>query len=381
MASIRRNNALSKDDLARYGRHLVMPEIGEQGQRKLLQSSVLIVGVGGLGSPAALYLAAAGVGTLGLVDHDTVEITNLQRQIMYDADSVGKSKLASAQKRIKALNAGVSVELHDVKLSSDNALEILKDYDVIIDGTDRFPTRYLVNDACVLLGKPDVYGSVYKFGGYVSVFDARRGPCYRCLHPEPPPPELAPNCVEGGVLGALPGIVGSIQAAETIKLLLGIGDPLVGRFLTIDGLVMAMKEIILHKDARCAVCGNNPTVTSLIDYEEFCSGRSKEMTHQISVEELDQRQRAGEKVFLLDVRQPFEYEIANLKGVLIPLGELQTRLNELDRSKEIVVYCHTGNRSGRAVAMMREMGFTKARNLVGGIDAWSRKIDPSLPRY
>lgn len=375
------DSSLSSEDRIRYARHVVMPEIGEEGQRKLLDSRVLIVGVGGLGSPAALYLAAAGIGTIGLVDFDTVEITNLQRQILYGSDSVGRAKIGAAKERIHALNAGVNVEVHETKLTSDNAMKILGSYDVILDGTDRFPARYLVNDTCVLLGKPDVYGSVYKFDGQSSVFHAKRGPCYRCLHPEPPPPELAPNCEEGGVLGVLPGIVGTIQAAETIKLLLGIGNPLIGRVLMIEGLAMKMKEVVLRKDPQCAVCGEHPTVTSLIDYEEFCGGQSAEMDNEISVEELDGRLKAGEKVVLLDVRQPFEYDIANLKGLLIPLPELPNRLKELDPAAEIVVYCHTGNRSGRAVAMMRKMGFSKARNLVGGIDAWSRKIDRNVPRY
>jgi len=379
MSPFRNNINLSGEDRIRYGRHLVMPEIGEKGQQKLRNSRVLIVGLGGLGSPAALYLAAAGVGTLGLVEFDSVELSNLQRQILYDVDSVGKSKLVSAQKRITALNSGVNVELHELKLSSENAMRILENYDVILDGTDRFATRYLVNDACVLLQKPNVYGSVYRFEGHVSVFDAHSGPCYRCLHPEPPPPELAPNCVEGGVLGVLPGIVGTIQATETIKLLLGLGSPLVGRVLMIDGLNMKMREIILRKDPRCAVCGENPSVTSLIDYEEFCGSHT--IIDEISVEELNRRQKAGEKIVLLDVRQPFEYEIANLSGLLIPLPELQRRMKELDHSKEIVVYCHTGVRSARAVAVLRESGFGKARNLIGGIDAWSRKIDKNVRRY
>ena len=372
---------LSQEDQIRYGRHLVMPEVGEEGQQKLRNARVLIVGVGGLGSPAALYLAAAGVGTLGLVDFDTVELTNLQRQILFDSDSIGKSKLKTAWEKIRSLNEGVKVELHETRITSENAMKILEEYDVILDGTDRFPVRYLVNDACVLLGKPDVYGSVYRFDGHVSVFDSRRGPCYRCLHPQPPPPELQPNCAEGGVLGVLPGIIGTIQATEVIKLLLGKGNPLIGRVLMVDGLNMKMNELTLRKDPNCAVCGEKPTVTSLIDYEEFCGGHSVEMNDEISVEELNQRMKAGEEIVLLDVRQQFEYDIANLNGVLIPLGELPSRLKELDPSKEIVVYCHTGNRSGRAVAFMRQQGFSRARNLVGGIEAWSRKIDKSVPRY
>ena len=371
----------SSEELIRYGRHVVMPEIGEEGQKRLRSSRVLIVGVGGLGSPAALYLAAAGIGTLGLVDFDAVEVSNLQRQILFDSDSVGKPKLEEARKRITALNAGVKVESHGTKLTSENAMKILGEYDVVLDGTDRFATRYLINDACVLLGKPNVYGSVYKFEGHVSVFDARRGPCYRCLHPQPPPPELAPNCAEGGVLGVLPGIVGTIQATETIKLVLGLGKPLIGRVLMVDGLNMKMQELVLRKDPHCAVCGEKPSVTSLMDYEEFCDGHSKGTSDEISVEELNKRMSAGEKVVLLDVRQPFEYEIANLDGHLIPLAELEGRLKELDASKEIVVYCHTGVRSARAVALLRQSGFSKARNLLGGIDAWSRKIDKSMRRY
>ncbi len=385
------DSSLSNKERIRYGRHLVMPEIGEEGQQKLRNARVLIVGVGGLGSPAALYLAAAGVGTLGLVDFDTVEITNLQRQILFDSHSVGKSKVKVAREKIRSLNEGVNVEIHEAKLNSENAMKILAEYDVVLDGSDRFPVRYLVNDACVLLRKPDVYGSVYRFDGHVSVFcaesapahggDMQRGPCYRCLHPQPPPPELQPNCAEGGVLGVLPGIIGTIQATEVIKLLLGKGEPLIGRVLMIDGLNMKVKELVLRKDPNCAACGEKPTVTSLIDYEEFCGGHSVELNDEISVEELNQRMKSGEKIVLLDVRQKFEYDIANLNGVLIPLGELQSRLKELDPSKEIVVYCHTGNRSGRAVAFMRQQGFSKARNLVGGIDAWSRKIDKKVPRY
>jgi adenylyltransferase/sulfurtransferase len=371
----------SNEELIRYGRHLVMPEIGEEGQKKLRTARVLIVGVGGLGSPAALYLAAAGIGTLGLVDFDAVDVSNLQRQILYDSSSVGKLKLEEAQKRITALNSGVKVEAHGTTLTSENAMAILGGYDVILDGTDRFATRYLINDGCVLLGKPNVYGSVYRFEGHVSVFDARHGPCYRCLHPQPPPPKLAPNCAEGGVLGVLPGIVGTIQATEAIKLLLGIGKPLIGRVLMVDGLNMKMQELVLRKDPQCAVCGEKPSVTSLIDYEEFCGGGSEETSAEISVEELNKRMSAGEKIVLLDVRLPFEYEIANLNGHLIPLAELEGRMKELDGANEIVVYCHTGARSARAVSMLRQSGYSKARNLMGGIDEWSRKIDKSVNRY
>jgi len=381
MSPLPQDTHFSSEELIRYGRHLVMPEIGEEGQKKLRAARVLIVGVGGLGSPAALYLAAAGIGTLGLVDFDAVDVSNLQRQILYDSFSEGKPKIEEARKRITALNSGVKVEAHGTKLTSENAMAILGGYDVILDGTDRFATRYLINDACVLLGKPNVYGSVYKFEGHVSVFDARRGPCYRCLHPQPPPPELAPNCAEGGVLGVLPGIIGTIQATETIKLLLGIGKPLIARVLMVDGLNMKMQELVLRKDRQCAVCGEMPSVTSLIDYEEFCGGHSEETSDEISVEGLNKRMSAGEKVVLLDVRQPFEYEIANLGGHLIPLAELEGRLKELDSAKEIVVYCHTGVRSARAVSILRQSGFSKARNLVGGIDAWSRKIDENVRRY
>lgn len=371
----------STEQLLRYGRHIIMPEVGPEGQRKLQRARVLIAGMGGLGSPAAYYLAAAGVGTLGIVDFDKVEVSNLQRQILFDENAVGSPKTLAARTKLTNLNSGVHVEAHNIKLDSANALNILKEYDVIIDGTDRFASRYLMNDACVLLGKPNVYGSVYKFEGHVSVFDAQRGPCYRCLHPEPPPPELAPNCAEGGVLGVLPGIIGTMQAAEAIKLILGIGEPLIGRVLMIDALRLKTREMLLKKDPQCVVCGEHPSVTSLIDYEEFCSGKKDMPNETISVEELHEKMTKGEPIVLLDVRQPFEYQIANLNGLLIPLNELSNRMDELDASKEIVVYCHTGRRSGLAVSQLRSSGFTKARNLVGGIDAWSVKIDKNVPRY
>ncbi len=375
------HQGLSAEETARYGRHLVMPEIGVAGQHKLREASVVIVGMGGLGSPAALYLAAAGIGKLGLVDFDKVEVSNLQRQILFDTGSLGQSKAKSAGKKVSALNPGVNVVIHDVRLTSENALEVLRAYDVILDCSDRFAVRYLVNDAAVLLGKPNVYGSVYRFEGQTTVFDASRGPCYRCWYPEPPPPELAPNCAEGGVLGVLPGIIGTLQASEAIKLILGIGEPLLGRIVMIDALQGKTQEIRLKKNPRCAVCGEQPTVTALIDYEEFCNSGPKETADTISVEELNSRMKNAEKVFLLDVRQPYEFDIANLGGHLIPLQELSRRLGELDPGKEIVAYCHTGVRSARAVAMLRASGFTKARNLVGGIDAWSVRIDNSVPRY
>jgi sulfur-carrier protein adenylyltransferase/sulfurtransferase len=384
---------LTKDDLARYSRHLLLPEVGEEGQRKLKAARVLCVGTGGLGSPLALYLAAAGVGTLGLVDFDVVDASNLQRQIIHSTADIGRKKLDSAEEKLKALNPDLNVIKHDTMLSSANALDILKDYDVIADGTDNFPTRYLVNDACVILGKPNAYGSIFRFEGQASVFGTKEGPCYRCLYPEPPPPGLVPSCAEGGVLGILPGLVGVIQATETIKLILGKGEPLIGRLLLIDALNMRFRELKLRKNPDCPVCGTHPTVTKLIDYEQFCgiAPAAKEESQggsmikngipQISVTELKQRRDAGEDVFVLDVREPFEYQIANIGGKLIPQGEIPQRLAELDRDREIVVQCKSGGRSQRIAEFLKQQGYEKVANLSGGILAWSDQIDPKVPKY
>jgi molybdopterin/thiamine biosynthesis adenylyltransferase/rhodanese-related sulfurtransferase len=378
---------LSKEEIRRYSRHLIMPEVGMEGQRKLKRASVLLVGAGGLGSPLAMYLAAAGVGRIGIVDFDVVDFSNLQRQIAYSTADIGKPKLEAAKERITGINPNVHVETYEKQLTSENALEILKDYDVIIDGTDNFPTRYLVNDASVLLGKPNVYGSIFRFEGQASVFYAKEGPCYRCLYPEPPPPGLVPSCAEGGVLGVLPGIVGTIQATEAIKLIIGKGDPLIGRLLLFDALTMKFRELKLRKNSACPVCGDKPTIHELIDYEAFCGitpqPRDGESLRQweITPEELKTKLDNKEDVFILDVREPHEYEICNLDGYLIPLGELPNRMNELDSSRDIVVHCHIGSRSQRAVEFLREAGFKKIKNLVGGIEAWSERIDPSVPRY
>ena len=374
-------DVLSEQDLMRYARHLVLPGVGLEGQQKLMRSSVLVVGAGGLGSPAALYLAAAGVGRIGLVDFDDVEVTNLQRQILHGTSTVGLSKSQSAANRLHDLNPSVEVRSHDVRLTSENAMEILREYDVILDGSDNFPTRYLVNDACVFLGKPDVYGSVFRFEGQVSIFDAKKGPCYRCLYPEPPPPHVVPDCAEGGVLGVLPGVIGTLQAVEALKLILGIGTPLIGRLMIAETLLMEFREMRLKKNDSCVVCGKNSTITSLIDYEAFCKGKDEPVDFEISVKDLQQRLAGGEKLILVDVREPFEFSIANLNGVLIPLRSLPARTSELDPESEIIVYCHTGSRSARAVEFLRQSGFPKARNLAGGIDAWSVEIDPSVPRY
>jgi adenylyltransferase/sulfurtransferase len=348
---------------------------------------VLCVGTGGLGSPLALYLAAAGVGTLGLVDFDVVDFTNLQRQIIHFTSDVGRPKLESAKEKIAAINPFVNVKTFNTKLTSDNALQIFADFDIIVDGTDNFPTRFLVNDACVFTGKPNVYGSIFRFEGQASVFAAKDGPCYRCLYPEPPPPGLVPSCAEGGVLGILPGLVGLIQATEAIKLILGTGQPLIGRLLLVDALGMKFRELKLRKNPDCVVCGNHPTVTKLIDYEEFCGLRGQETpvnqsgTPEISVEELKQKLDAKEDIFILDVREPHEYQICNLNGYLIPLNDLPKRVSELDPAKEMVVHCRSGVRSGRAVAFLRQAGFTKATNLAGGILAWADRVDPKVPKY
>jgi len=381
--------ALTKEQISRYSRHLIMPEVGVEGQEKLASSSVLCIGAGGLGSPLALYLAAAGVGKLGIVDFDVVDFSNLQRQIIHSEANVGRLKVESAKERLLEINSDIEIETYNVMLSSENAMDIIKDYDLVVDGTDNFATRYLVNDACVLLGKPNVYGSIFRFEGQVSVFDASRGPCYRCLYPEPPPPGMVPSCAEGGVLGILPGIVGTLQAAEAIKLLLGKGTPLIGKLLFIDVLNTEITELKLKKDPDCPVCGENPTIKELIDYQEFCGvGRGQEAEAEsepeleISVEELHEMLKNGKDVVLLDVREPTEWEIVRLDGArLIPLGELPRRANELDTADEIVVHCHHGGRSLEATRFLRNLGFKKVRNLRGGIDEWAAKIDPSMPRY
>ena len=380
------STALSKDEILRYSRHLIMPEVGMEGQQKLKAARVLCIGTGGLGSPLALYLAAAGVGTLGLVDFDVVDFTNLQRQIIHSTGDVGRPKLDSAAEKIEAMNPFVDLRLFETRLSSDNAMDIFRDFDIVVDGTDNFPTRYLVNDACVLSGKPNVYGSIFRFEGQASVFGAKDGPCYRCLYPEPPPPGLVPSCAEGGVLGILPGLVGIIQATETIKLILGSGDPLIGRLLLVDALGMKFRELKLRKNPDCPVCGTNPTIHELIDYQEFCGIRGEEApvtttVPEIQPEELKQRLDAGENIFILDVREPHEYQICNLNGHLIPLGDLPKRMSELDSSREIVAHCRSGVRSGKAVDFLRQAGFKKVRNLAGGILAWADRVDPKMPKY
>jgi sulfur-carrier protein adenylyltransferase/sulfurtransferase len=383
---ISNSNALSKDEILRYSRHLIMPEVGMEGQQKLKAARVLCIGTGGLGSPLALYLAAAGVGTLGLVDFDVVDFTNLQRQIIHSTPDVGRPKLDSAAEKIEAINPFVDVQRFETRLSSENAMDIIRDFDIVVDGTDNFPTRYLVNDACVLSGKPNVYGSIFRFEGQASVFGAKDGPCYRCLYPEPPPPGLVPSCAEGGVLGILPGLVGIIQATETIKLILGSGDPLIGRLLLVDALGMKFRELKLRKNPECPVCGLHPTINELIDYQEFCGIRGEEAPvstaiPEIQPEELKQRLDAGEDIFILDVREPHEYQICNLNGHLIPLGDLPKRMNELDSSREIVAHCRSGVRSGKAVDFLRQAGFRKVKNLAGGILAWADRVDPKMPKY
>jgi len=377
---------LHKDEILRYSRHLIMPEVGMEGQQKLKAASVLCIGTGGLGSPLALYLAAAGVGTLGLVDFDVVDYTNLQRQIIHSTADVGRKKLDSAADKLRGINPFLNLRTFDTRLSSANALELFRDFDIIADGTDNFPTRYLVNDACVLTGKPNVYGSIFRFEGQASVFATEDGPCYRCLYPEPPPPGLVPSCAEGGVLGILPGLVGVMQATEVIKLILGIGESLIGRLLLIDALGMKFRELKLRKNPDCPVCGTHPTVTKLIDYNEFCGVRGEEKpvssgVPEIQVEELKRRLDAKDDLFVLDVREPHEYQICNIGGYLIPLNDLPKRVNELDSSREIVVHCKMGGRSAKAVAFLQQAGFNKVHNLTGGITAWSDRVDPKVPKY
>ncbi|MGB3681876.1 MAG: molybdopterin-synthase adenylyltransferase MoeB [Rubrobacteraceae bacterium] len=380
------NVELSNEEIGRYSRHLIMPEVALDGQKKLKQAKVLTIGTGGLGSPLALYLAAAGVGTIGIVDFDVVDESNLQRQILHGTSDVGRPKVDSARDKLEDINPNVNIVVHEEALTSENALDILADYDVIVDGTDNFPTRYLVNDACVLLGKPNVYGSIFRFEGQASVFWAEEGPCYRCLYPEPPPPGLVPSCAEGGVLGILPGAIGTIQATETVKLILGIGEPLVGRLLLYDALGMSFREMKLRKDPNCPVCGENPTVTELIDYQEFCgipqaaAAEQENKVPEITVQELKAKMDNG-GIQVLDVREPYEYEIANIGAPLIPLGELPQRYEELDRDQPLAIHCRSGARSANAVKLLQERGFENVYNVEGGILAWSEEIDPSLPQY
>lgn len=377
---------LDPAELRRYSRHLIMPEVGSAGQRRLKAARVLVVGAGGLGSPLGLYLAAAGVGRLGLVDFDRVDVSNLHRQVLFGESDIGRPKIEAALERLREVNPHIELVGHETRLDSSNALELFAGYDVVVDGTDNFPTRYLVNDACVLAGKPNVYGSIFRFEGQVSVFWGAEGPCYRCLFPEPPPPGLVPSCAEGGVLGVLPGIVGALQANEAIKLVLGVGEPLVGRLVLFDALRLRFRELALRKDPACPVCSAEPTLTELIDYEDFCGlGGDAEMTHapdfDVSPEEVAAWQAEGRPFTLLDVRTPEEREITSIEGALaIPLQELPARWEELDPEARIVVHCHHGPRSTRAATMLRDKGF-QAHNLAGGIEAWSLRVDPSVPRY
>jgi len=380
---------LSTDDLSRYSRHLILPEVGMEGQRRLKAARVLCVGTGGLGSPMALYLTAAGIGTLGLVDFDVVDASNLQRQIIHSTKDIGRKKIDSAEEKLSALNPAIKIVKHETMLSSANALDILKDYDIVADGTDNFPTRYLVNDACVLLGKPNVYGSIFRFEGQASVFATEAGPCYRCLYPEPPPPGLVPSCAEGGVLGILPGLVGVIQATEVIKLILGKGESLVGRLLLVDALNMRFRELKLRKNPECPVCGTNPTVTQLIDYDHFCgivpeAPQEKNLKNgipQITVKELKARRDAGEDIFLLDVREPYEFQIAQIGGKLIPQNDVPQRLSEIPRNREIVVHCRSGARSQKIAEFLKQSGYNDVVNVAGGILAWADEIDPTVQKY
>ena len=386
-AGVKATENLTNEEILRYSRHLIMPEVGMEGQLKLKKAKVLLIGTGGLGAPLGLYLAAAGVGQLGLVDFDVVDFTNLQRQVTFGSSDVGKPKSEAARARLSNLNPDIQVQAFETKLTSANALELFRDFDIIVDGTDNFPTRYLVNDACVLLGKPNVYGSIFRFEGQVTIFGMPGGPCYRCLYPEPPPPGLVPSCAEGGVLGVLPGIVGSIQAMETIKLILGSGRNLTGRLLLFDALEMGFREFKLRKNPKCPMCGEHRTIDKLIDYYEFCGVRGEEApapdlkVPEITPRELKARLNRGEDLFILDVREPHEYQICNLRGHLIPLGELPRRVHELDSSREIVAHCRSGKRSAEAVDFLRKAGFRKILNLKGGILAWSDEVDRSVPKY
>ena len=378
-------SSLSHAEMLRYSRHLLLPEVGVSGQRKLKAARVLAIGAGGLGSPLSLYLAAAGVGTIGIVDFDVVDLTNLQRQIVHGTSTLGQPKLDSAEARLTDLNPNVRIERHETRLTAENALDIIREYDIIVDGTDNFPTRYLVNDACVLLGKPNVYGSIFRFEGQASLFYAAEGPCYRCIYSEPPPPGLVPSCAEGGVLGVLPGIIGSIQALETIKWIIGAGDSLLGRLLLFDALKLRFRELKLRKDPGCPICGDDPSIHELIDYEAFCgigaepSYAGPEITAGELQREMDEK---GSDLVLVDVREPHEWEIAHIGGArLIPLGQLPERLGELDGHSEIVTHCHHGVRSMRALEILKGAGFGKVRSLAGGIDAWAERVEPGMPRY
>src|SRR5579884_3937502 len=378
---------LTNEEIARYSRHLILPEVGLEGQKKLKAAKVLCVGTGGLGAPLAYYLAAAGIGTLGLVDFDKVDESNLQRQIIHSTKDVGRPKIDSAAEKLQALNPYLKIVKHETMLTSANALDIIKDYDIIADGTDNFPTRYLVNDACVLSGKPNAYASIFRFEGQASVFATEEGPCYRCLYPEPPPPGLVPSCAEGGVLGILPGLLGIIQATEVIKLILGKGEPLAGRLLLVDALGMKFRELKLRKNPDCPMCGAHRTIHQLIDYNQFCGIRGEETpataaaVPEITVEELKRRLDRGDDLFVLDVREPHEYQICNLGGYLMPLGDVPRRAHELDSSREIVVHCRSGVRSAKAVELLRQAGFRKVQNLAGGILAWADRVDRSMPKY
>ena len=377
---------LSKEEILRYSRHLIMPEVGMEGQLKLKQSSVLLGGAGGLGAPLAMYLTAAGIGRIGLVDFDVVDFTNLQRQVIHGTKDVGKKKIDSAFESMRDINPFVQLERHETALSSENAFEIFKNYDYVVDGTDNFPTRYLVNDACVLLKKPNVYGSIFRFEGQATVFATEGGPCYRCLYPEPPPPGLVPSCAEGGVLGILPGVIGLIQATETVKLILDIGQSLIGRLLLYDALNMKFRELKLRRNPECPVCGDNRTIHELIDYQQFCGipQHQPEPTVQGEIEptEVKQKQDRGDNFVLVDVREPHEFQIARIPGsILIPLGDLPKRLNELDPNAEIVMHCKMGGRSAKACDLLKQNGYPKVRNMKGGILAWSEKVDASVPKY
>ena len=377
--------ALSQEETLRYSRHLIMPEVGMEGQLKLKNAKVLLIGAGGLGAPLGLYLGAAGIGRIGLVDFDVVDLTNLHRQVIHGTKDVGRKKLDSAADRMRDINPNVRIDLHEVALSSENALDIFAEYDLVVDGTDNFPTRYLVNDACVLLKKPNVYGSIFRFEGQASVFAYPGGPCYRCLYPEPPPPGLVPSCAEGGVLGILPGMIGIVQATEAVKLILGEGEPLVGRLLLYDALAMRFRELKLRRNPECPVCGDHPTVTKLIDYQQFCGVQpvapvTKE--GEIDPVEVKAKMDRGDRFLLIDVREPHEYQICRIPNAkLIPLGDLPKRVNELDSSIEIVAHCKSGVRSGKACDFLRQAGFRKVKNMTGGILAWSDKVDPAVPKY
>jgi len=380
---------LSAQEIARYSRHLIMPEVAMDGQKKLKAAKILLIGAGGLGSPLGLYLAAAGIGKIGIIDFDVVDMSNLQRQILHGTNDVGRPKIESAAERLHDMNPEIEIETYQTRITSENALDLLRPYDIVIDGTDNFPTRYLVNDACVLLGKPNIYGSIYRFEGQASVFYPPAGPCYRCLFREPPPPGAVPSCAEGGVLGILPGLIGCIQATEAIKLILGNGEPLIGRLLLYDALQMKFRELKIKRNTDCPMCGDNPTIKQLIDYEHFCGMRGEEQaatqTHvipEISVEEVKARLDRGDDFDILDVRNPEEWNICHIEGAkLIPLGELPNRIHELDPTRDIVVHCKSGARSAKAVTLLRDAGFQKIHNVTGGITDWARKVDTDMPTY